>query len=271
MNIIVRQYQRSIILRHICHDKVTILQERRIVRRCFSGSTDGSPAYIDRWFESIKKSQEFYDKCSGDTADGRKNKSRRYFYNIDLQGRLFLEETSPKNIATSIKDEKFLNFFFSRIRCADSKEIAFLKSHDVEYDYPYVSQCGVEINYIRPAATPIVFHSLTAEEKFLLYGGNLQQKFDSKMLAISSMTGRLYHRIIHTSTTSSSGEKRKKQSSSELGYGLIRSQLAVILADKITEGNDEKFVYNDEAEIDWLPDDNEPGSWAMPHDDADCF
>lgn len=55
--------------------------------------------YIDHWFDSIRKPQEFYDRW------GEGERIRRYFYNIDLQGRLFLEETSPKNIATSIKDE----------------------------------------------------------------------------------------------------------------------------------------------------------------------
>ncbi len=39
--------------------------------------------YVDKWFESIVKPVEFYGKhSSGDV--------RRYFYNVDLQGRLFL-------------------------------------------------------------------------------------------------------------------------------------------------------------------------------------
>lgn len=57
--------------------------------------------YIDHWFDSIRKPQSFYD----DQLEADEGKIRRYFYNIDMQGRLFLEETSPKNIATSIKDE----------------------------------------------------------------------------------------------------------------------------------------------------------------------
>jgi hypothetical protein len=64
-----------------------------------SKNTTSSATYIDNWFDSIRKPQEFYDHW----ASGEK--IRRYFYNIDLQGRLFLEETAPKNIATSIKDE----------------------------------------------------------------------------------------------------------------------------------------------------------------------
>ncbi|KAG6976125.1 hypothetical protein JG688_00001695 [Phytophthora aleatoria] len=52
------------------------------------------------------KSEEFYDQQAH---------KRRYFYYIDLQGRLFLEDTRPKNIATSLKSAKFLRFFFSQL------------------------------------------------------------------------------------------------------------------------------------------------------------
>ncbi|KAG6969386.1 hypothetical protein JG687_00003246 [Phytophthora cactorum] len=53
------------------------------------------------------KSEEFYDQQAH---------KRRYFYYIDLQGRLFLEDTRPKNIATSLKSAKFLRFFFSQTK-----------------------------------------------------------------------------------------------------------------------------------------------------------
>jgi len=39
--------------------------------------------YIDKWFKSIVKPKCFYEKHAGGAV-------RRYFYNIDLQGRLFL-------------------------------------------------------------------------------------------------------------------------------------------------------------------------------------
>ena len=40
-------------------------------------------------FESIRKPQEFYDLAANST------KSRSYFYNVDLHGRLFLGELLP--------------------------------------------------------------------------------------------------------------------------------------------------------------------------------
>ena len=36
----------------------------------------------------------------------REAEKRHYFYHIDLQGRLYLEDTTPKNIATSLKSPK---------------------------------------------------------------------------------------------------------------------------------------------------------------------
>lgn len=93
------------------------------------------------------------------------NLIRCYFYNIDLHGRLFLEETSPKNVATCLKDTKFLNFFFKQIRSIDDEGItvkSFMKMHGIPSDhYPYVSLCGSrEYNFIRPATKPFVFHSM---------------------------------------------------------------------------------------------------------------
>jgi hypothetical protein len=56
---------------------------------------------LTKWFDSIRKPLDFYETWAN-KDDARE---RRYFYNVDFQGRLFLEEVSPKNIATSIKDE----------------------------------------------------------------------------------------------------------------------------------------------------------------------
>jgi Domain of unknown function (DUF4505) len=162
-------------------------------------------------------------------------------------------------------DRKFLNFFFSRIRPANEKEMDFLIEHDLQYDYPFVSPCGVEVNFIRPAATPIVFHTFHQHVGTLLYGGNLEQEFDSKHLAISSTTGRLYHQFFPAKKKK--GKKTIDRTGGyKMAYGLIRSSVAVALSEKICVGDDGTFLYCDEYEIDWLPDENEPGSWAMPDD-----
>lgn len=59
---------------------------------------------------------------------------------------------------------------------------------------------------------------------------------------------------------------------SDLGYGLIRSSVAVSLSEKITAGSDDsgshlEFHTQDGPKpIRWLPDDAEPGAWSLPAD-----
>jgi len=77
------------------------------LRKHFSALPPTDPGYVDKWFREVIKSKTFYERHALE---------HRYFYNIDLEGRLYLEETYPKNIATSFKNEKFLNFFFRRLR-----------------------------------------------------------------------------------------------------------------------------------------------------------
>ena len=186
-----------------------------------------------------------------------------------------MEETSPKNIATSIKDEKFLNRFFSRIRrwannnnnknTKGDVELLFKEQYELlsslKEDYPFVSKCGSEINFIRPAATPIVFHSLVGD--ILFYGGSIGVLFESDRLAVSKKSGKLFYRIFH-----GEGNCNRKNGTPEelmgLEYGLICSSVGVALSNKISISKQEKFLYDDVAEIDWLPSDYEPGKWAMP-------
>eukprot|EP00520_Triparma_pacifica_P019521 CAMPEP_0118633246 /NCGR_PEP_ID=MMETSP0785-20121206/891_1 /TAXON_ID=91992 /ORGANISM="Bolidomonas pacifica, Strain CCMP 1866" /LENGTH=147 /DNA_ID=CAMNT_0006524101 /DNA_START=185 /DNA_END=625 /DNA_ORIENTATION=+ len=142
-------------------------------------------AYIEKWQMTCVKSNEFYETHAAE---------RTYFYTVDLQGRLFLEETTPKNIATSLKSEKFLDFFFSQLCRNDTGEFT---------DYPFFSPCGKEKNYIRPACQGVVFHDLQYSRDDgsgeLIWGGKLKQRFDPSQLVMSDRTGRLYHRLFYTS------------------------------------------------------------------------
>lgn len=185
------------------------------------------------------------------------------------------EETLPKNIATSIKDEKFLNFFFSRIQWAREEDINFLASISSDADhvaeYPFVSLCGKEINFIRPAASPIVFHSLLDNGEYLLHSGNIRQKFQPSALAISSTTGRLYHKL-KSPLTAKYRTSLPSRPEKRMEYGLIRSSVAVQLSDRILPGHDERmdeslYFRNDCGFlqlIKLLPASQEPGSWALP-------
>jgi hypothetical protein len=53
----------------------------------------------------------------------------------------------------------------------------------------------------------------------------------------------------------------------KLGYGLIRSSVAVSLSENIQQDNSSaKFRYGSDFEIEWLPSLHELGNWAMPGD-----
>lgn len=175
------------------------------------------------------------------------------------------EETLPKNVATSIKDPKFLNFFFSRIQLPRLEDQSFLLENGILQDYPYVSLCGREVNFIRPAALPIVFH--TKKEDKLFFGGNLDHRFCPSHLAVSPKSGQLFHRNASTKTRITN----ECQGAGGVGFGLIRSSVALEMSTNLEwrptdySSNELVYVEGDKLhKVPLLPANAEPGSWAMP-------
>ena len=256
--------------------------------KCQSASTASAAAatnaatksnrYIDNWHAQTIKPESFYE------AFASREKCKCYFYSVDLQGRLFLEEVVPKNIATSLKDTKFLDYFFSRMKRVGEKEKSILEDVGAEEDYPFVSPCGIELNFVRPADSAIVFHDLREgggdadKGKHLVFGGTLTQPYRPEKLAMSPRTGRLYHKLVadvkdgekpltplHSSGTSAAD-------SSKLEYGLIKSSVAVTIADDIVEGDgfgNDVICYDTGKKfpIEWLPAHAEAGAWGLPFAD----
>ena len=75
---------------------------------------------------------------------------REYFYFIDHQGMLFLDDAKMKNFTSCYKEQHFLKFFFKRLKKNDSLRYA--------EDFPYLSLCGKERNFVRcDDISPIVF------------------------------------------------------------------------------------------------------------------
>lgn len=66
---------------------------------------------------------------------------REYFYYIDHQGQLFLDDTKVKNFITCFKDKAFLEFFFKRLKKNSTDRY--------QESFPYLSLCGRERNYVR--------------------------------------------------------------------------------------------------------------------------
>jgi hypothetical protein len=203
------------------------------------------------------------------------------------------EETLPKNIATSIKNVAFLDFFLQRLQRVGPKQQNVLKRLGCENDYPFCSPCGLELNFVRPADLPIVFHGMQHDDdnqKLLVYGGSLVQPFSPDKLAISQTTGRLYHELVSVkrhqdeSNTDSTldGRSTPLHASSQLEYGLIKSSLAVSLSESIMTTGDNNHEENEDFSgmhfrcsstnatfpIKWLPSRAQPGPSAMPFIDG---
>ncbi|XP_056270224.1 UPF0598 protein C8orf82 homolog [Pseudoliparis swirei] len=146
---------------------------------------------------------------------------REYFYYIDHQGQLFLDDTKVKNFVTCFKDQPFLIFFFSRLRSN--------RSGRYEEDFPFLSPCGRERNFVRCDDRPVVFTHLlqspagspgvTADRELLSYCGGaekLSAPFRPEALYMHPASGRLYHPC---SERAGGG-----------GVGLVRSALAIELS-----------------------------------------
>ena len=167
---------------------------------------------------------------------------------------------------------KFLNFFFRQIRRTRLSDVQGLDEDarsEIASVYPYVSPCGKELNFIRPAAKPIVFHSLNNGIE-LVYGGNLVQPLDFSRMRASKQTGRLYHQLVTKGGISKAQKTALHDQSGSPNYGLIRSSVAVSLSERIVDSSDEEggemaiIMPEGQYPLQWLPDDAEPGPWALP-------
>ncbi|CAH1108705.1 unnamed protein product [Psylliodes chrysocephalus] len=118
-------------------------------------------------------------------------KIREYFYYIDHQGMLFLDDARIKNFTSCFKEKKFLRFFFNQLKVN--------RTHRYE-EFPYISLCGKERNYIRCDDRPIVYTHVIqksdSNELLLAYnhaGDLLATQFLPDKVIMSPETCRVYH------------------------------------------------------------------------------
>ncbi|MEQ9365296.1 MAG: DUF4505 family protein [Leptospirales bacterium] len=105
--------------------------------------------------------------------------TRNYFYEIDPAGYLYHD-------GTQLVDRAFLDFFFRRLRANSGGEAR---------EYPWVSPCGPEMNFVRAAGAPIVFDRLVADGPQDMLGFNhtsLRVVFEPERLRVSP-EGALLH------------------------------------------------------------------------------
>ncbi|XP_051827212.1 UPF0598 protein C8orf82 homolog isoform X2 [Antechinus flavipes] len=125
---------------------------------------------------------------------------------------LFLDDAKVKNFITCFKDQKFLVFFFTRLR----------KNQSGRYEdaFPFISLCGREHNFVRCDDLPVVFTHLLEDgpgSTRLSYGGAgeaLAVPFEPARLMPLPANGRLYHPAPKPAG----------------GVGLVRSSLAFELS-----------------------------------------
>ena len=136
---------------------------------------------------------------------------REYFYHINHQGQLFLEDTKNKNFVTCFKDAAFLAFFYTRLRAVREKE-------EMYEAYRWISKCGVETNYVRVDLVPIVFSQLTDNGTMLVDAtGTINEPLEMGSLFIDD-NGFLFHQC----------------SDERFGAGLIKSPgLAELLYNRL--------------------------------------
>ncbi|KAJ8683409.1 hypothetical protein QAD02_019201 [Eretmocerus hayati] len=151
---------------------------------------------------------------------------REYFYYIDHQGMLFLDDTKIKNFTSCFKDKKFLTFFFKRLRKNDTSRFP---------QFPYLSLCGRERNYVRCDDLPIVFtevvtktdHSTKEIQEFFSYNHtqeSLMVPFEPHKIFMSIHSGRIYHPAPETTG----------------GIGLVKSSLAIEFSSHFDFANGEE-------------------------------
>lgn len=127
-----------------------------------------------------------------------------------------------KNFTSCFKEQKFLDFFFKRIRLN--------KTGRYEKEFPFISLCGRERNFIRCDDVPIVYtHTITkshdgSDADFLTYGyagDKLSFLFSPERIYMLPQTGRVYHPAAEMYG----------------GVGLIRSKLAIELSKNFVFAN----------------------------------
>eukprot|EP01064_Diplonema_japonicum_P007475 TRINITY_DN1510_c0_g3_i1.p1 TRINITY_DN1510_c0_g3~~TRINITY_DN1510_c0_g3_i1.p1 ORF type:complete len:186 (+),score=22.16 TRINITY_DN1510_c0_g3_i1:59-616(+) len=120
---------------------------------------------------------------------------REYFYYSNDHGNLYhlirkediLGGKEPPRGPAHMRGEKFLDFFFGMVR--ENKT-------GLHPEFPWVSKCKGELNFLLPSDRPITYTELTkdsAGKHYLTYGGGgLRALFEPEKLSVCS-AGRVYY------------------------------------------------------------------------------
>ncbi|XP_021342993.1 UPF0598 protein CG30010-like isoform X1 [Mizuhopecten yessoensis] len=136
---------------------------------------------------------------------------------------LFLDDSKMKNFTSCFKEKDFLAFFFKRLRLNESSRY--------REDFPFLSLCGRERNFIRCDDRPIVYTHIVDtpspdDHNLLSYGGagsSLTVQFEPQRICMLPNTGRVYH----------------PAASALGGIGLVKSSIAIEISQNFEFENGE--------------------------------
>ncbi|VDP88184.1 unnamed protein product [Echinostoma caproni] len=169
---------------------------------------------------------------------------REYFYFVDHNGQVCTDMYSffSFRIIALDTDIFFIDFFFSRLQVNTTGRYT--------NEFPFLSLCGRERNYLRCDDKPTVFvdlKQLSDQKWHLLYGSEKTTKlsvpFMPEHLHMYPKSGRVYHPTSRKPTPTDS------RTESDLSVGLICSRLAVQLSPNFEWVNNEserephKFIW----------------------------
>ena len=220
---------------------------------------------------------------------------RRYFYYVDLQGRLFLEDTVPKNIATSLKSDKFLDFFWRQLRpndaaaaAVDARDAARARKRQpkcgsgdntttavlgdwtpaprdptvpLHAEYPWRSPCGTELNFVKAAdRTAVVFQELRPQVEEGAGESASTGAGDAGWVLTWGSTTSATHRVPFDPSalamSATSGRLFHCAAATRCGgVGLVKSHLALELSERIVPMSEEELA---------AQGDSDPGDSGLP-------
>jgi hypothetical protein len=132
-----------------------------------------------------------------------------------------------KNFTSCFKEKKFLHFFFKQLRINNTGRY--------EKEFPYLSPCGREINYIRCDDLPLVFtHIINKNDNYLLSYG-----YTDDLLTVDFEPQTLFMRPESGQNVRQTGGRIYHKGIEKVGgIGLIRSALALEIS-KFFKFNDQ--------------------------------
>ncbi|CAF0718969.1 unnamed protein product [Brachionus calyciflorus] len=177
-------------------------------------------------------------------------KTREYFYFIDHQGQLFLDDTKIKNFTSCYKEKKFLEFFFRKLR--NNKTDRYNKK------FPFISYCGLERNYLNCDDLPFVVTLLDEANGLIqlnqINSSNWSFRFDPKNLFHNQKNGRLYYLfqgqeiVKHNEMCGNDPRRMNHLDNLPCRVALVKSEISLRLMEKVQIDNGElKFEYKSQV------------------------